>query len=586
MTAIGNKKDTFLHIRHDIWVSIFIFISIIAVYWQVRNHDFVNFDDDRYVTDNYRIKSGLTAENITWAFTAFHVSNWHPLTWLSHMVDYQLFGLNPGKHHIFSVMLHIANSLLLLYLLRRMTGSLWRSSIVAALFALHPVHVESVAWISERKDVLSTFFWMLCLFSYIGYVERPGVLRYSFILLFFALGLMAKPMVITLPFVFLLLDFWPLCRLQLGQEINTICHLKRKAPVSRLLLEKSPLFLMTAASGVITFVAQSSGGAVQTFTSFPLPVRIANALTSYLKYMEQTLWPTKMAVLYPHPHTVNGLKVAGASLLLMAISFLAVKTVRQYPFIIVGWLWFLGTLVPVIGLVQVGVQAMADRYTYIPLIGIFIIIAWSIPGLLASKLNLKIPLASLLLLSIAVLALLTWKQVGYWKNSTTLFKHAIGVTKNNYISYSNLGQALAEQGRISEGIAHLYESLRIKPDYAIAHNNLGTALERQGRLKEAVKHYTAAVRIAPSLPAAHYNLGVVLHRQGNIKDAADHYIQTLRVMPDHARAHNNLGVALEHQGYLEEAVIHYSEALRIQPDYPDARRNLKIALQKKGQFAK
>ena len=422
MARINNRTKEFIIKHRDILVCLFLVMATLAVYWQVQNYDFVNFDDNDYVYDNRHVQDGLTLKSIIWAFTNIHASNWHPVTWLSHMMDYQLYGMNPGRHHLTNLLFHIANTLLLFLVFRKMTDSLWQSGFVAALFALHPLHVESVAWVSERKDVLSTFFWMLTMWSYIWYVEHPAVKRYILVVLFFALGLMSKPMLVTLPFVLLLLDFYPLNRFQ-SQQPKGSANAQQRSIALRLILEKIPLFVLVAMSSAMTFYAQKHGKTVASLEVIPLKSRVANALVSYVSYIIKTIYPSKLAVLYPHPGILPWWQIAGACLLLVTISFLAIRVVKQSPYFVVGWLWYLGTLVPVIGLVQVGIQSMADRYTYVPLIGIFIIIVWGIPELVAQWRYRKICLATLATVVLTILMAMTWKKVGYWKSSITLFEH-------------------------------------------------------------------------------------------------------------------------------------------------------------------
>jgi tetratricopeptide (TPR) repeat protein len=563
MISDETQKFPFFTLGREGVVCLFLVIAVLAVYWQVGNHEFVNYDDDQYVTENRHVQAGLTLESIAWAFTSTHASNWHPLTWLSHMLDCQIYGLNPPGHHFTSVFFHILNSILLFLVFKRMTGAFWKSAFVATLFALHPLHVESVAWAAERKDVLSTFFWMLTMGAYILYVENPGIKKYLLFVLLFALGLMAKPMLITLPFVLLLLDYWPLGRFN------------KSSLALPLVWEKTPLFVLAAASSVVTFFAQQR--AVGSLEAFPIIVRISNALVSYISYIVKMILPHNLAVLYPHPKDFPMWQVAGACLLLVFISFMAVKTFKRRPYFLIGWLWYLGTLVPVIGLVQVGSQAMADRYTYIPLTGIFIIIAWGVSDLAVGwRYRYKkegLAAASAILLSILMVA--TWFQVGHWTNSITLFKHAINVTVNNSVAYNNLGNALKNQGSVSEAIKHYTEALRIRPNYAKAHNNLGNALADQGKIPEAIRHYYEALRIKPDFAKAHYNLGNALADQGRISEAIKYYIEALLIRPKYADANYNLGNLLARQGRVNEAIGHYSEALRIKPDFAEAQSNLK-----------
>ena len=597
---------------------VLIFVTLV-VFHQLPSYDFINLDDNLYIYENTRVQAGLTLEGVAWAFSTFEAYNWHPLTWLSHMLDFQLFGLRPGLHHLTNLLFHLANTALLFFVLRRMTGALWRSGFVAALFALHPLHVESVAWVAERKDLLSTFFWFLTMWAYARYAERPGLNRYLPVLLFFAFGLLAKPMVVTLPFVLLLFDFWPLGRMQFHQVGNDSRPLEPRVPVFRLVWEKIPLFTLAAISIVVTFAAQQKGGALKSLEAFPLTTRIANALISYVSYIGKMIWPQNLAVYYPHPAAVPTWQAAGAGLLLICLSALFIWTSRKRPYLAVGWLWYLGTLVPVIGLVQVGSQAMADRYTYLPLVGLFVALAWGVPSLLARwhhRQSILAISATILLVSFTVC---TWLQLRHWQNSLTIFQHTVNVTTDNYFAHNNLGVALARAGRLGEAVDHYHvalrikpyqaevynnlgnaleaqgnvdeairrytEALRIEPDNAKAHNNLGNALASRGNVDEAISHYSEALRIEPDYAGAHYNLGNVLAERGNVEEAINHYNEALRIWPDWAGAHNNLGVALERRGNFKEAIRHYYEALRIKPDYPKAKDNLERALMLMGRSA-
>ena len=605
-----------------IFICLFLIGATLAVFWALKNNEFVNLDDNVYVTENLYVQAGLTFKGLSWAFTTTHASNWHPLTWLSHMLDCQLFGLKPTGHHLTSLLLHIVNTLLLFLVLRRMTGALWRSSFVAALFALHPLHVESVAWVAERKDVLSTFFWMLTMWTYIRYVERPRLDRYLLVLVSFVPGLMAKPMLVTLPFVLLLQDYWPLGRFQFNppsppfrkgghrrpepawyptcspSELSVSRETAGKGPdfgagrwggfesiyPLRLVLEKVPFFALSAVSSFLTFYAQKSGGAVVPLELFPIENRIATALVSYVGYIGKMIWPHHLAVFYPYSGMLPAWQVAGAGLLLVWACVLVIRYARSRPYLLVGWLWYLGTLVPVIGLVQVGSQAMADRYTYVPLIGLFIMMAMGIPDLLAGWRYRRIVLGISGGLLLLIFMIVTWRQAGHWYNSITLFEHALDVTANNSIIHNSLGFVLAEKGKDEEASAHYTEALRFKPNYAEAHNNLGVVLGRQGNIREAIAHYTDALRFKPNFADAHYNLGFTLGREGNIKEAIAHYREALRIKPDYADAHNNLGVALVRQGNFKEAIAHFTEALRIKPDYTEVYCNLGNALSEQGRI--
>jgi Flp pilus assembly protein TadD len=467
-----------------------------------------------------------------------------------------------------------------------MTGALWQSGFVAALFALHPLHVESVAWVAERKDVLSTFFWLLTMWTYVRYVERPGPKWYILTFFIYGLGLMAKPMLVTLPFVLLLLDYWPLNRLQTGtSHVDSPISSPTKPSFTALVWGKVPLFALAALSSLITLLAQKSGGAMKSVEVFPMAIRIANALLSYVFYIKKMVWPQGLAFFYPHPGTGLPMwQAVGAGLLLVGISLVVVRAARQQPYLLVGWFWYLGTLVPVIGLVQVGIQSMADRYTYVPLTGLFIIIGWGIPNLVMSwhrrRILLGVAAASLLV----VLTLCTWSQLRHWRNNVTLFEHAINVTANNYLAHDNLGNALAQQGKIDEAIAHYYTALRIKSNSANTHNNLGVALFGLGKINEAIAHYRVALRYQSDSPEIHNNLGVSLARQGQVDEAIVYYLAAVQLKADYEEAYNNLGNALARQGKLDEAAVQFSRALEIKPNYPDAHNNLGVALARQGRL--
>jgi tetratricopeptide (TPR) repeat protein len=565
-------------------VYLVLILATLAVFHQLPSNDFVNYDDDLFVYENPQVRKGLSKEGVIWAFTAFSPDYWKPLSWLSHMLDCELFGLRPGMHHLTNLLLHVASTVLLLLVLNRMTGALWPSSFVAALFALHPLHVESVAWVAERKDVLGAFFWFLTIWAYSRYVERPLFGRYLFVLLLFALALMAKPMVVTLPFVLLLLDYWPLERMQLHRMRLAGERGMTKSSALRLFCEKIPLFVLSGATTVITIIAQRQVGALKSIEAYPFKLRIANALVSYISYIGKMVWPHKLAVFYPYPTAIPLWQSAGAGLLLITVSVLLMRAAANRPYLATGWLWYLVTLLPVIGLVQVGGQAMADRYTYLSLVGLFISIAWGVPSLLANWHQAKKAIAlatAVLLLGFATCSVL---QVRYWQDSVSLFRHTDKVTSNNDVAHNHLGIALASQGELEEAMSHYAEALRIKPREPWVHSNLGIALARQGRLEEAIGHYAEALRIKPDLGKAHNNLGNALAKQGKLEEARSHFSEALRIKPDFAKAHNNLGNALAMQGELEEAMSHYSKALRVNPDYAGAHNNLGNALAMQGKL--
>ena len=580
----GETTQQNVFARHkSIFICLILAALILAVYWQVGSFSFVEYDDQVYVTENPHVKEGLNADSLAWAFTTGHGANWHPVTWLSHMLDYQLFGMNAGRHHLTNLLFHIINTLLLFLLLRRLTGADWRSGFVAALFALHPLHVESVAWIAERKDVLSTFFWLLSIWSYARYAERPGILRYLPVLLFLALGLMAKPMLVTLPFVFLLLDYWPLRRFSLNGSPDEPEASADKFSL-QLIWEKIPFFLLVTVSSFVTYLVQQHGGAVSTPEVFPVGLRIANALVSYVSYIGKMFWPSHLAVFYPYPQTLPWWIIAGAGLFLAGITFVALRFVRSRPYLAVGWFIYLGTLVPVIGLVQVGSQALADRYTYVPLIGLFIMIAWAVPDLAAGRTALKTSVAVAAAAVILVLATATWKQLHNWSDTISLFGHAIRVTANNYIAQDGLGSALLGKGKIDEALSHIREAVRINPNHAQAQYNMGVALSYEQKTDEAINHFRRAVKLKPDYEKAYCNLGEALIHKGEMPEAILALNEALRIDPDDAKAHNNLAVALRHEGKIDEALSNLQDAIRIDPGFAEAHNNLGSTFIAKGEI--
>ena len=571
---MANAKCDF---RIVLLVSLYLVFAIFVAYGQVIQFDFVGYDDELYVTENIHVQKGFTYSGLKWAFTTSHTGNWHPLTWLSHMLDCELYGSNPMGHHWTNVQFHIANTLLLFFILFKMTGALWRSAFVAALFALHPLHVESVAWVSERKDVLSTFFGLLMIFTYYRYVKNPGHKKYLLVIILLSLGLMAKPMLVTFPFALLLLDFWPLKRFRFKNDLSV--HPEGGAFTGfqgffRLILEKIPLVIPVVISCILTFLAQKSQGAVKALGALSLKTRVANALVSYVSYVSKAIWPSKLAIFYPHPrNTLSAWEIIGATLLIFVATFLSIRTLRKYPYIAVGLFFYLGTLVPVIGLVQVGDQAMADRYTYIPLIGLFIIIAWGFSDLLAKWRYRKIVLIVSAVIVLSGFTAKTFFQASHWENGITLFENAVKVTKNNYKSQNNLGTALSSVD-IDKAISHYKAALRMKPDYAVALYNLGNVLIKKGKVDEAIDHYQKALHIKPDYVEVLNNLANVLFVQGKPNEAISQYREIVKTYPEDADAHYNLAYMLSAQGMLDEAVPHYKESLRINPKYSKAHYNL------------
>jgi protein O-mannosyl-transferase len=542
--------------------------TIWFTFFSVLSSGFVNYDDGEYIFDNPTVRQGLTARSIPWAFTATHSANWHPVTWLSHMVDVQIFGLNAGGHHGTNLLLHTLNAILLLLLLLNMTGALWRSALVAFLFALHPLHVESVAWVAERKDVLSTFFWMLTLFAWLGFVRSKRPAWYALSVVLYALGLMAKPMLVTLPFILLLLDYWPLNRLGLPQT-------KHHASLRNLVVEKIPFFTLSAASCIVTFIAQRGGGAVQTLAGISIPGRAVNAAWAYAAYLFKAVWPSSLAVFYPLPrHGHPAYQVALAAVVLLAATTGCLFFRRRAPYLAFGWFLYLGTLVPVIGLVQVGSQEMADRYTYVPLIGIFIIVAWGLARLAGDRRPLLLGATALSGILLVALLGLTRLQVRTWKDSEALFRRAIAVTTDNCVAQNDLGLVLFNKGKREEGVAHLEEAIRIKPDYADAHDNLGIAMDRLGRHEEAVRHFKMAVQCGSRSPVAMVTLGNTLVAEGRLDGAIDYFREAIRLKPDFGDARSNLGAALAAQGRHAEAAEEFRRTLELQPDNANARHLL------------
>jgi tetratricopeptide (TPR) repeat protein len=560
-------------------VSISLALLVLAVYWQVQGHEFLIWDDDVYVTENPHVRSGFSSENVLWAFTTAHGGGyWHPLTWLSHMLDSELYGLNPQNHHWTNLLLHLISSILLFRVLKEMTGGLWQSAFVAAVFSLHPLRMESVAWVAERKDVLGALFWMTTLWAYSRYVRNPGTIPFLSVLCSLALGLMAKPMLVTLPFVLLLLDYWPIGRIRWGQAVPVRNSFqKADAPsLSSLLLEKMPLFLLAGASSLGTFLAARSTGVFVRPEALPLTLRLENALLSCVKYLGKLFWPGDLAFFYPYPQDAPTLwQAAGSLCLLGCLSLLALRSAKRYPYFLVGWTWFLGTLSPVIGLVQVGSHAMADRFTYVPHVGLCICVAWGASDLLGgfrwSEVLLSVVSGTLILL----LSLWTWSELPSWRSSYTLFQRGLQVNPDNYLAHFLLGDLRLRQGDLSGAVVHFSETLRLKPGYLPALVNCGSALRQQGKTQAALRCLQDALRIQP-LPEVHHNLGLVLAAENRFQEAIVHYEQALRIRPRDARIHNDLAVALFYLGEYGRAFSHLVEALRLNPADPKVHHNLRF----------
>lgn len=658
-----SSSGRFMRTRRDRNICIALAIITFAVYARSLTCDFITFDDRAYIHENEMVKNGLSAEGVKWAFTSVERSNyWHPVTWLSHMLDVDLYGLKAGGHHFTNVVLHILNACLLFLLIQRLTGATWRSAFVAALFALHPLHVESVAWIAQRKDLLSTLFWFLTMWAYAGYArERCSVISdqssgrgpslitdhrslmtlrsYGLALLFFVLGLMSKPMLVTLPFALLLLDVWPLGRLATagGRKAEGGSQgTKVRRGWWPLVIEKIPFFAIAALAAVAAYITQEAGGALADMKGIPFEHRIPNAILSYATYIVNMCWPSKLAIYYPHAEGALPLGLATvAAVVLSCISMAAFWSWKRLPYVFTGWFWYLGTLVPVIGLIQIGSFARADRYTYISLIGIFVIIAWGLPDVIRAyrerggKGKKREP-ASLppggfhrtwavsATLVLVACAALTWKQLGYWKDSGTLFGHARKVTRDNYMAYFalgdhaavsrayvqaiqyykealrlrrnswrawyNLGFAQATLGQASEATQSFLNALKINPAVPKAHFNIGAFLAERGQMEEAIRHYEAELRINPKSAMALNNLGTAALSVGDLDRAARYLTEALAINPTLAEAHQNMGAVLDRQNRPQEALAHFSEAVRIDPQSPRAQTSLGNALLSQGRY--
>jgi len=553
-------------------VSLALAAAAAAVYLPGLHQKFITYDDPGYVTENHHIRNGFNAESISWAFTTGRQSNWHPLTWLSLMLDYRIGGGEPWAFKLTNLLFHAVNASLLFLVLYRMTGALWPGAIVAALFALHPLHVESVAWVSERKDVLSTFFWLATMWCYTRWLQSPKLWRYLLILAALAMGLLSKPMLVTLPFVLLLMDLWPFKRWPPAPEANGSQKGKKtvadppRVSLRRLFIEKIPLFILASASCVITFLVQRKGGAVASMELFSFPVRLQNAIAAYAAYLGKMVWPVNLAVIYPHPgRTLPIHEVAGAVILLLLLTAICLwqGLKRDRRWLLVGWLWYLGTLVPVIGLVQVGAQAMADRYTYIPLIGPFIAITW-LAGEAVNKAAIPRPVAGFASIAIlGILAGLSVRQVNYWKDSITLFTHAVESVPNNYIAHGNLGVAYNEAKQYEKAIPHLQETMKFLRDDAAVHNNLGCSYMQLFQYDKALPCFEKAVLLEPQKEIYWFNLGKTLLKLQQPEKAAAAFEKTLSMNPDSAVHHQQLGQALAQLGRYDQAVKHLREAIRL-----------------------
>jgi tetratricopeptide (TPR) repeat protein len=596
-----KKKYTYL-------VVIFLIVASFIAYGRILENGFINFDDNLYITENNHIKSGINPKNIKWTFSAVVSGNWHPLTMLSHTLDWSLFGANASGHHLVSLFLHIGAVVFLFLFLNKTTKNLWPSAFAAALFALHPLRVESVAWASERKDVLSMFFGMASIYTYAFYAESSKLSRYFLCLILFALSLMSKPMLVTLPFVLLLLDYWPLGRQKASTPVSVPVLVNKKAgtknnkqrkadctsekkisttltnrsPIIRSLLwEKAPFILLTIVSSIVTVWAQNKGSLIASMEQLPFPARVANAIISYVSYLGKIFWPVDLAVFYPYEHSFPLWQILVSCFLMIGITITVIYAMKKLPFLFVGWFWYLGTLIPVIGLVQVGGQAMADRYTYLPSIGIAIMLAWGIPLLFPHEDMRKKILFPTGITALIILAVLTWRQCGYWKNSLDLFNHALRITRDNNQVHNNIGLALFEEGKTEEAIDHYNKAIRIKPD-VLVYFNRGNAFSKLGQYQRAVEDLSRVIHWKPDYASAYSNRGVAYHELGQDQQAIKDYNEAIRQEPDNASAYSNRGVAYHKLGQDQQAIKDYNEAIRQEPDNASAYSNRGVTYLRQG----
>lgn len=563
--------------QRAIVISAGLSLLTLCVFWQVRGFGFIKFDDPAYVTVNPHVLQGLTLAGLKWAFTGVHGDNWHPVTSLSHLLDVQIFGLSAGMHHLVNLALHVANVLLLFAVLRCMTGTLWRSGLVAVLFAIHPLRVESVVWISERKDVLSGFFWMLSLLAYHWYARQPALRPYLTTLGLFALGLLAKPMVVTLPFVLLLLDFWPLRRLSFSGSANFLSSAgEQLQSVSRprIFLEKAPFLAFGFAAGLMTLHAQRA--AMVSVGGLPLQIRLFNSVLAYVAYLKKSVWPVHLAIFYPFQRHFSLNEIAAAVFLLLALSFVAIVGLRTRPYLLTGWLWYLVTLLPVIGLVQVGSQSYADRYTYLPTVGLYIIVAWSLSEIVQFYPPLRIPMVTTSLLAIGGLSALTFTYASVWRSDDLLLQHTLEVTKDNAPVHCTIGTKLLDEGRYEQALDEFRQALSTTSgllggeDYSEAHVGMGLALFALGRSDEAVKSFRRAIELAPKVARTHVDLGISLDKLGQWQESLHEFEEAARLSPDEPFTHSNLAIAYLKRGRVDEAVAQYREALRVYPNQAES----------------
>jgi tetratricopeptide (TPR) repeat protein len=554
-----NKQKTLL-------IVLLLAAVALIVYWPAQDFEFTNYDDHVYVSKNRNVQEGFTVKSIAYAFTDVSTSNWHPLTMLSHMLDWSLFRSKAGSHHWTSVLIHIFNTILLFFFLKSATGALWRSAFVAALFAVHPINVDSVAWIAERKNVLSTFFWMAALVFYVRYCVAPGWKRYFPIVISFALGLMAKPMLVTLPFVLLLLDYWPLNRTRWNPETNAAIPVLKKETLAALIWEKVPLFALSALSVAATLYAAQSYHSIATLNMVPIDKRLANVVVSYALYIKQMFWPLAFSVLYPFNYNIPIWQIISAAVLIAAVTFIVCVYYRKIPYLPVGWFWYLGTLVPVIGIVHVGMQSIADRYAYIPLIGLFLIITWGLSDVLKKLVPPKIPAVAAVGI-IATLMFLAQNQLLHWRNSETLYQNAIQVAAKHYLPHKNLALYYIDVKKPKEAVEHMQIAISMKKNDPTLHNSLGVALDMMGKSEEAEKQYKIALKLNPIDAIVHSNMGLLFMKQGKTDEALKHLREAVRLDPKLASAHFYLTRTLKQKGLNGEAASQYKKAGSLNPNF-------------------
>ncbi len=570
-------------------ISTALVAATLVAYEPIRHNGFVSYDDTAYITENPKVTGGITQESVIWAFTNSHMGNWHPLTMLSHMLDCEIFGLNPLGHHFISVLFHIFNALLIFWILTATTGAMWPSAFVAAVFALHPLQVDSVAWAAERKTVLSGFFWFLTIAVYIWYTKRPCIGRYILLFIVYALCIMTKPVVVTLPLVLLLFDYWPLERIkwrQLGNSSSPKEIIRHKASVGRLIAEKIPLFALSAILCLITFVSQKSGGAVIELETVPLDYRIANMFFSYIRYIGKMIWPSRLAVFYPyHIADLSVTTVIICAALFALITIFSISIHRRRKYITAGWLWYVVTLVPVIGLVQAGFQSLANRYMYLPMFGLLIIIAWSAKNLIVKCPQLKAVTAVMGTIVLLSLLILTRAHVRHWQNSITLFEYALKTTTNNATAEVNYGIALFyEAGRFDEAISYLRKAVQLNPTFAIARYDLGKILLRQGKSNEAIECFNELLRQNGNSAEAHFNLAVAFNMQKKYDDAIKHLEKVLEIDPNYPDARNKMEITLIIAGRPDEAIAYFNKILQTSKDPAEEYTNLGVVYTQAGKY--